>query len=235
MQMLTIPAETEQILLYLLVTNLRSARTLAALRALPQSDTRIEASLAKLIEAGYVCTDDETFELTFSGLHMARQIQTRAMSERLGLANDAQLNQHLESNAAIPALGTHPLRVGAEHPHDAGAALREPLRYLLAFEVPRNVLPIPVLDGDVLGRLTEVDISLPYDTFTSSAHCRFTIGTQDGEMLLFVEDLGSRNGTFVNGFQLKPGQQFGLEHGDRIHVGSTILIVVQIPENPLEE
>jgi hypothetical protein len=229
MNTVTIPAETEHILLYLLITNLRSARTLDALRTLPMGSTRIETILARLIEAGYVCTDESTFELTFSGLHLARQIQTHAMSERLGLANEAQLDQHLEMNAAIPAIGTHPLRAGGEHAHAVDAAQHETLRYVLAFELPRNVLPIPVLNGDVLGRVTDVDISLPYDEFASGEHCRFTIGSENEETILFVEDLGSRNGTYVNGYQLEPGQPFGLDHGDRIHVGSTILIVVKIP------
>jgi hypothetical protein len=228
MNAVTITAETENLLLYLLVTNLRSARTLSALRTLPSGNTRIEATLARLIEAGYVCTDDDTFELTFTGLDLARKIQTRAMSERLGLVSDAMLN-YIQETSALPTVGTHPLRVGADHPN-ANAGQQETLRYLLAFELPRNVLPIPVLDGDVLGRLNEADISLPYDEYASSEHCRFSVGVEDGQTILYIEDLGSRNGTYINGFRLEPGRLFGLEHSDRIQVGSTILIVVKIPD-----
>ena len=106
----------------------------------------------------------------------------------------------------MPTLDTHPLRAGAEHPVSTEGESQQALQYLLAFESPRNVLPIPVLNGDILGRFADVDISLHHDEFISSEHCRFTIENERRiSSTLYVEDLGSRNGTSVNGFQLEPG------------------------------
>ncbi len=229
MSMTTIPVETENLLLYLLVTNLRSARTIDALSNLCPGDAQIDEVLNWLINAGHVYADEDTYELTFSGLHIARQIQTQVQGERLGIVNTMHINAKPETKAGIPTLETHPLRAGAEHPHHPDAEAHETLRYVLASETPRNILPIPVLNGDVLGRETDVDISLPYDEYLSSEHCRFTVGEEAGRTILYIEDLGSRNGTHINGFHLEAGRLFGLEHGDRVHVGSTILIVVKIP------
>jgi hypothetical protein len=42
---------------------------------------------------------------------------------------------------------------------------------------------------------------------------------------LQIEDAGSRNGTWVNGHRLAPGERVGLEDGFVVRVGSTVLIV----------
>lgn len=229
MSAVAIPVETEKLFLYLLVTHLKSARTIDALRNLCPSDVQIDEMLGWMIDSGHLYADEDTYELTFSGLHIARQIQMQAQSLRMGAISDRRLDPDWQTQASIPTLETHPLRAGAEHPHHPDAERHETLLYMLASETPRNILPIPVLNGDVLGRLPDVDISLPYDEFLSGEHCRFTLGVEDGRTILYIEDLGSRNGTYIDSFHLEAGQLFGLEHGDRVHVGSTILIVVKIP------
>lgn len=225
----SIPSETQQVLLHLLVTNLRSARTLPSLRNLCPGKHQIDEAIAWLVDMDYAYEDDDTFELSVSGLQLARKLQAVAQSQWLGTAQEITPVTPPPQTQALPTLETHPLRMGADHPHHPCAEQQETLRYVLASEHPRNLLPIPVLNGDVLGRLADVDISLPCDEYLSSEHCRFTFGVEECRSNLYIEDLGSRNGTLVNGFRLEPGQQFSLEHGDRIQVGSTILIVVRIP------
>ena len=68
----------------------------------------------------------------------------------------------------------------------------------------------------LLGRADSCTIGLPDDTFASTLHAR--VYAADGGVL--VEDLGSTNGTHVNGARIaKPTP---LHIGDRLQVGSTI-------------
>ena len=74
-----------------------------------------------------------------------------------------------------------------------------------AFELAQEV---------VLGRGSSADIQLE-DTFASARHAR--IAPQGSVMVL--EDLGSTNGTYLNGEPLRGPKP--LHHGDRIRIGDT--------------
>jgi signal transduction histidine kinase len=70
----------------------------------------------------------------------------------------------------------------------------------------------------VLGRTSEADIRLAYSS-VSRAHAKIhALAGQDYE----IEDLGSRNGTRVNGVPLRG--RCRLRSGDRIQVGSRVLL-----------
>ena len=58
------------------------------------------------------------------------------------------------------------------------------------------------------------------DEFASSRHARFQIA----HGLWYVEDLGSTNGTWLNGRRIHAPQR--LKKGDKIRIGHTIMIVV---------
>jgi hypothetical protein len=74
------------------------------------------------------------------------------------------------------------------------------------------------IDGEAtIGRGGGCTISLPTDTFVSQVHAR--VVERDGQ--LFIEDLGSTNGTFVNGKQVAKTAR--VRKGDRVQVGSTVL------------
>jgi hypothetical protein len=74
------------------------------------------------------------------------------------------------------------------------------------------------VDGELtIGRAAGCGISLPDDTFVSNVHAR--VFERDGDV--FVEDLGSTNGTLVNGEPLESTRQ--LRKGDRISAGLTVL------------
>ena len=73
-----------------------------------------------------------------------------------------------------------------------------------------------VQDGATsIGRSSASDIVLKSDDYTSGRHAQLT---RHGG-LLYVEDLGSTNGTFVNG--RKTVGATPLRHGDTVRVGST--------------
>jgi hypothetical protein len=74
------------------------------------------------------------------------------------------------------------------------------------------------VDGELtIGRAPGCGISIPDDTFVSNVHAR--VFDRDGDV--FVEDLGSTNGTLVNGAALTTVVK--LHKGDRIQAGQTVL------------
>jgi pSer/pThr/pTyr-binding forkhead associated (FHA) protein len=72
--------------------------------------------------------------------------------------------------------------------------------------------------GDELtvGRGGGCGVVLADDTYVSTVHARLYRRGDD----LFVEDLGSRNGTFVNGQQVQAPTK--LRRGDRVQFGQTV-------------
>jgi hypothetical protein len=76
----------------------------------------------------------------------------------------------------------------------------------------RFVLSSPVV---TIGRNPANELQIQ-DNYASGEHARLT--AQDG--IFYVEDLGSSNGTFVNGQRIH--EPLVLRHGDRIEVGDTV-------------
>jgi hypothetical protein len=68
-----------------------------------------------------------------------------------------------------------------------------------------------------VGRGGQNDIAIERDEFASSNHARFT-ARRDG---VWLEDVGSTNGTFVNGEQV--GEPRRLQPGDVVRIGETDL------------
>jgi pSer/pThr/pTyr-binding forkhead associated (FHA) protein len=68
-----------------------------------------------------------------------------------------------------------------------------------------------------VGRAVNNDVSMPDDEYASGRHARFE-PRRDG---VWVEDIGSTNGTFVNGIRLTRERR--LAPGDVIRVGETDL------------
>ena len=70
-------------------------------------------------------------------------------------------------------------------------------------------------DALTIGRDGENDVPLPGDSFASATHARFE-PRADG---VWLEDVGSTNGTYVNGVKLKRPKR--LEPGDIVKIGET--------------
>ncbi len=228
----TLAQEAEAILLELLNANLCSICSIETLRKLHHGIGDLAPLINWLLDFGYLCRCGDEFELSFAGTQLARQLQAEAQGSQF-----QQPTTHLAPTAydsylaeCVPLLDTHPLRSGTLHSGGASASSSQTmLHYILAFDTPKNALPAPVLDGDVLGRLVEADICLRYDEFISGRHCRFQTEQYGDRLLLYVEDLGSRNGTYLNSERLEPRKLYLLDHGSRIKVGGTVMIVMQIP------
>jgi pSer/pThr/pTyr-binding forkhead associated (FHA) protein len=81
-----------------------------------------------------------------------------------------------------------------------------------------------------IGRSEECDIAFPEDTSVSRVHARLD---RDGEDWLVV-DLGSTNGTFVNGERVAEAR---LQPGDMIEIGDAKLrfLPLQISDRPVRK
>lgn len=85
-----------------------------------------------------------------------------------------------------------------------------------------------VFDGDsmIIGRASDADLPIP-DRFLSRHHARLFV--RDNRIL--IEDLGSRNGTFLNGVQVQ--QPSPVSSGDRVEICSTSLVINDSAGSPL--
>jgi hypothetical protein len=136
----------------------------------------------------------------------------------------------------LPSIFLHPMRMTNLLVKDPDSTKPGPgrgvgMRYMLAFETFKDVLPIPVLDEDILGRSRNTNIWVRHDEFISLKHCRFKLKREKNSKYynLYVEDLNSSNGTYVDNMIIEPNKPTLLRHGARLQVGNTVLIAVQIP------
>lgn len=98
------------------------------------------------------------------------------------------------------------------------------LRFLNGPCVGRRILLQPHQKLTV-GRNETADLALPYDAMLSERHFRVS---RPGPRLFQIEDMGSTNGTFVNG-KLKIFSR--LAAGDIITAGMTVLLVAEVSQH----
>lgn len=79
-------------------------------------------------------------------------------------------------------------------------------------------LEIPIDSVVVMGRSEQADVMLD-DSYASEFHLRFSI--DDGS--LYVQDLGSTNGTYVNGRRITT--PVSVTRGDAVQVGKSVMEV----------
>jgi FHA domain len=92
--------------------------------------------------------------------------------------------------------------------------------YLKVVQPPEDVGRTYDLDDELtIGRSPGCGVSMSEDIYTSTLHARLFRRTDQ----LWVEDLGSTNGTFVNSEQIKQAVRLG--KGDLLQIGSTVFEV----------
>ena len=89
---------------------------------------------------------------------------------------------------------------------------------VLAGPYKERVFSFTQHDTFLIGRTNDAHLCLPDDRFFSRHHCLLEIAPPR----CFLRDLGSTNGTFVNGERVT---EAFLKHGDRIQGGETVLLV----------
>jgi pSer/pThr/pTyr-binding forkhead associated (FHA) protein len=103
-------------------------------------------------------------------------------------------------------------------------------RYALKFisgKYEGGVFKLPTTGEVVIGRSSNVDVVIVED-MVSRSHARLTFGSGGS---LFIEDLQSTNGSFVNGERITKAQ---LSEGDRILIGTSILKVMTVEDRALD-
>jgi pSer/pThr/pTyr-binding forkhead associated (FHA) protein len=106
-----------------------------------------------------------------------------------------------------------PSQLAAEHPVASGGRLVVAKSKTLESGRTFDAGPVPV----TIGRAQDNIVSLPQDEFASGHHARIE-SQRDG---VWIIDLGSTNGTFVNGARLDGRRK--LREGDVVQVGDTEL------------
>jgi len=114
-----------------------------------------------------------------------------------------------------------PAPVPAAPPTPAPARARKTKAWRLVLVEPKTEAgaSFPVEGEITLGRGGGCTVPLAFDTFVSQVHARAF--ERDGA--LWVEDLGSRNGTFVDGTPVHEPTK--IAKGARVQVGETVLKV----------
>jgi pSer/pThr/pTyr-binding forkhead associated (FHA) protein len=100
----------------------------------------------------------------------------------------------------------------------AGSQL-SPLKLRILEPPEYSDLSFELTDDVTIGRAQGCSIALQYDNFLSLIHARIFV--KDNK--LWIEDLGSTNGTFLNDKPLKGPAQ--IKRGDVVQLGSTTLEV----------
>ncbi|MCC7117742.1 MAG: FHA domain-containing protein [Anaerolineales bacterium] len=87
-----------------------------------------------------------------------------------------------------------------------------------------QVLPLSVKNEFTLGRISEgqpimpdIDLS-PYQAYAGGVSRLHAIIKRDGKRILFM-DLGSANGSYINGKRVQPNDEQYVNHGDIIALG----------------
>lgn len=109
------------------------------------------------------------------------------------------------------AIGSH-LGISVRRKRRAGS------RVLFVRSETQQGLELEISDVSLLGRSEEADVVLA-DPYASDFHMRLV--AQEGGMVL--HDLGSTNGTYVNGRRVTAPTE--LRRGDTIQVGKTVMEV----------
>ncbi len=99
------------------------------------------------------------------------------------------------------------------------------------FELEGQQLPLPVAESVTVGRLTQLpgevqpDITLNAFQAFEKGVSRFHMKIVRKSELIYAVDLGSSNGTFLNGIRLMPNQERLLRSGDELLLGKLSLKV----------
>ena len=116
-----------------------------------------------------------------------------------------------------PILGDEPTTRG--YAVRGGALVPDGLSLLVAGDGSSTVHPLPHEGTVVIGRADDVHVRID-DLSLSRRHAQLHIGPK-----LYIEDLGSANGTVVHSVQLEAGEMVEISPGVAVEVGGTVIIV----------
>ena len=130
-------------------------------------------------------------------------VEVRPAGPRHGRSNPRPMAEPSVGDGAAPRRGKGPLFLEVIEPADRAGQ---------RFDVGEEL---------TIGRSPGCGIPTTYDIYSSTVHAR--LFRQDGR--LFVEDLGSTNGTFVNSERIAKPTKLG--KGDLVQAGATVFQVTR--------
>lgn len=170
---------------------------------------------------------------------------SHVISQARIITNDPEMERTTrESLKNLPGLDTHPLRNPQAPPKpsivtaNTSAQRAKYTRYneihfMLGFVDRRDIPPVPILDGDTLGRDPRAHIYLRHDDAISHRQCEFQVkADKNGGMQLWVKDLGSLNGTQIDRAPITKDKFVRLPARSHLRIGNTTLTVIQIYWEP---
>jgi hypothetical protein len=164
------------------------------------------------------------------------------------MPDDKKNNQPLDDDPSkrqtslLDDKSSHPPMPAEERPaRPQTSRLAPPWRLLMQIgEQNQTTVGIEVKDRIVLGRADPVgsfypDLDLsPYGGQEGGVSRRHAIIIQDEEnKALYLEDLGSTNGTRINGFSLEPNRRYRLRDGDELEFGR-VRVVLRFVRSPYQ-
>ena len=228
-----------------------------AVRARCIEESNTSPSVKAMLHRAFTARTDtrQTWELLQINC-LRRREEEAARSPRESLLSRRLRAAAKRERAEAAALQTRPTVIGAESVTEqiipaappevapppptpevtrARPAKRRAPRYVLTVEATNHRIALPEEGEIVLGRFDPVtriapDIDLSFDDreamMISRRHVR--ISARSGRH--FLEDLGSTNGTKVNGKMLRIGERVLLVSGDRIWLGNCLLTYDLLPD-----
>jgi len=217
----------------------RMARFNETLDAAQQMNFRIGVHL------GEVIVDDEHEDIFGDGVNIAARIEAVAEPGGIAVSRTVRDIAELGIDYAFVDGGEHRLkhvsrpvqiyhvraRAGASVRTTTSALPKATLRfhgsdlagYPFGFELALDRL-MTMRDGVVVGRdAGQCDVALVHST-VSRRHARLSF-TADG---IHIEDLGSTNGTWVNGLAARPGARLSVQAGAKLKIGEIELAFRQV-------
>ena len=112
-------------------------------------------------------------------------------------------------------------RAAARPPQQPQERRRRQLYLTVVQPAEQNGRTFDLDDELTIGRSPGCGVAMPDDIYTSTLHARLFRRNDQ----LWVEDLGSTNGTFVNAEQISKAVRLG--RGDHLQIGSTVFEVAR--------
>ncbi|MFN3329258.1 MAG: FHA domain-containing protein, partial [Fervidobacterium pennivorans] len=89
-----------------------------------------------------------------------------------------------------------------------------------------SLFNIVVKPGEIVGRHFNGAEHLQQYKTVSRSHAMFTEQMHEW----YIEDLGSTNGTYLNGEKLEPGRKYKIKNGDMIALSTEVKFTVEIKQ-----
>lgn len=199
------------------------------------------------VHLGEVIIDEEDQNIFGDGVNLAARIQSLAEPGGIAVSRSVRDLAELRTEYVFIDGGEHSLKnvsrsvqvyhvklapqSGADSATATRAAPRVSLRFEGADSKGQRYLFDVALDklmgapeGMSIGRAgDQCDLVLPHAT-ASRRHARLAL---KGDALV-IEDLGSTNGTAVNGTIIKPGEPVSLQIGSKVRLGDVELVISEV-------